>query len=159
MSGGGPASPLGGGSAAGGPLAGHGTSAGAAAGAAAGTTAGPRTSSQGVTLARRNPRAIATSPTPIKIAELWPLDPLITKLPASVTLVPVVAVSVWAWFKESSQTAVLRSWVNSAFGADVISCGTVSENVILMIEDSWSAPIVAEPGDGDGIGCAWVLNV
>ncbi len=109
-------------------------------------------------LARPNPSAMAASPIPIRRAELWPEGPLAAK-PASVVLGPVVAVSVWAWLKDSSQTAVFRSCVKSASGADVISCGTLSENVILMIEDSWSAPIDACPGDGDAGGGTWVLNV
>ena len=135
VSGGGPGMTLADGSTAGGPPAGHWRSARAAAGAVAGTTVGPRTKSHGVILARPNPSAMAASPIPIRRAELWPEGPLAAK-PASVVLVPVVAVSVWAWLKESAQTAVLRSCVKSASGADVISCGTLSENVILMIEDS-----------------------
>ena len=149
---------LAGGSATGGLPAGHAESAGTAVGAVAGTTAGPRTKSHGVTFARANPRATATSPTPIKKAELWP-EGALAENPASVVVELVVAVSVWAWVKDSSQTAVFRSCVNSASGAEVISCGTVSENVILMTDDRSAVGFADDPGDGDVGGCAWVLNV
>ena len=151
MSGGGPARPLGGGESAGNPPPGQAEAAGSAAGAVAGTTAGPRMSSHGVILARRNPRATATSPTPIKIAELWP-DGAFAAKPARVVVGPVVAVRVWAWVKDSSQTAVFRSSVKSASGADVISWGTVSENVILMIEDRSSVGFACDPGEGEAGG-------
>jgi len=70
----------------------------------------------------------------------WPEPPLEAK-PVSARAGPVVAVSVCACEKDSFQIAVLRSWVNSAPGASVISCGTVSENVIVLLAAVPSASV------------------
>src|SRR5437660_7689454 len=80
--------------------------------------------------------------------------------PASVMAGPVVALRVCAWVRDSFQIAVRRSIVNSAPGADAISCGTVSEKVTLRIElNSSGVIVICDPGEGDAGGCAWVLNV
>src|SRR6201984_2125073 len=65
---------------------------------------------------------------------------------------PVVAVSVSALVQLTLQVAVLRSSVKTAPGAEVISCGTVSENVMVKMEAiSLSEITCCDPGDGDGM--------
>src|ERR1700674_119917 len=101
---------------------------------------------------RMNPTTIPTSATPITMAGPWPCAPLATS-PTRPTLGPVVAVTVCDCVMDSFQIAVFRSSVKSAPGADVISCGTVSENVMVKMEASWSADNGdVDPGDGDDSG-------
>ena len=99
-----------------------------------------------------NPMTIATNPTPITRAELPPGVALAASA-ASATLGPVVAVNVSGFVMDIFQIAVFRSSVNKAPGAETISLGTTSENVIVKIEANWSALIGdCEPGDGEGRG-------
>jgi hypothetical protein len=72
----------------------------------------------------------------------------------------VVAVKVSALVQFTFQIAVLRSSVNSAPGADVISSGSVRAKVTVKIEAS-SSVLIGDwvLGDGDGIAGATVVNV
>lgn len=73
---------------------------------------------------------------------------------------PVVAVSVSAFVQLTFQIAVLRSSVKTAPGAEVISCGTVNEKVMVKMDAiSLSEITCCDPGDGDAIGWGAVLNV
>src|SRR5690348_1416142 len=66
---------------------------------------------------------------------------------------PVVAVSVSALVQSIFQIAVLRSSVNTAPGAEVISCGTVSAKVMMKMEAiSLSEITCCDPGDGARVG-------
>jgi len=76
-----------------------------------------------------NPRAIAR-PSPVNKTGLC-LETSFEAEPAKVKPDSVVAVGVRGFVKDSFQIAVLRSSLNNAPGADVISWGTVSENVML----------------------------
>jgi hypothetical protein len=78
--------------------------------------------------------------------------------PASTTVGPVVAVSVCGVVRDSFQTAVFRSRVKRAPGADVIWFGTVKVNVTEKMDESTSGPS-GSPGDGDARGCGCVVKV
>ena len=99
---------------------------------------------------------MATKPTAITSRESCSGDTLATR-PASG---PEVAVNVSARVQCSLQIAVLRSRVNSAPGAEMITCGTVSANVTLKIDATSSSVITCcEPGEGEGCDWATVLKV
>ena len=73
---------------------------------------------------------------------------------------PVVAVRVWALVHDSFQMAVLRSSVNSAPLAEVMTWGVVIEKVMTKIEAiSSSVTICCCPGVGDDTGWGAVLKV
>ena len=80
-------------------------------------------------------------PIPVNRTGFWTTARLETE-PASAMAGPVVAVKVCASVRDTFQIAVRRSIVNSAPGAEVISCGTVSEKVTLRIEPNSSGVIV-----------------
>src|SRR6266849_1653848 len=72
---------------------------------------------------------------------------------------PVVAVNVSDLVQCSFQMAVLRSSVNRAPGADVITCGTVRAKVMVKMDaTSSSVRTCCDPGEGDGCCWAAVLN-
>jgi hypothetical protein len=100
-----------------------------------GVATGPRRRRLGATWPRTNPTAIAAKARAIKIAGPGP-DPALETNPVKARPGPVVAVSVSALVQDSFQIAVFRSCVNSAPGADVISCGTVNAKVIVKTDAS-----------------------
>ena len=93
---------------------------------------------QPITSPPRNPSPTATSTTPTSTAVLIPVIVLAARpMPPG----PVVATNVCASTSDSFQMAVLRSAVNRAPSADVISCGRVRANVIVINDAN-------EPGAG-----------
>ena len=72
----------------------------------------------------------------------------------------MVAVSVSAFVQRSFQIAVLRSNVNRAPGAEVITCGSVTAKVMVKIAcTSSSVRPCCEPAELGCVVAAAVLNV